>query len=125
MLPHHPGYSGQGGHYIETSHMHNSSKGEEPRTRRSSRIMEANFNSLLHLQTQHVGDHIYVLSSEKWSNSPKKENKKEKDNTTSILMKRHPLPPHLKCFKSKSELQHTEMCINISKSCHNYLMSAD
>lgn len=40
--------------------------GEERRTHRHLCAVESNFNSYLHLQTEHVKDHTYVLDSSTW-----------------------------------------------------------
>lgn len=40
--------------------------GEERRTQRHLCAVESNFNSYLHLQTEHVKDHTYVLDSSTW-----------------------------------------------------------
>lgn len=57
--------------------------------------IEANFHSNLHLQTQDMKEHVYILSPEKELLHERTENAKERD-ATSILIKPHPHPSDLK-----------------------------
>lgn len=76
---------------LETSHIRKTSKAEEKRSSSCLHVVEGHFNLFLHLQTHYMKRHTCFIVREGVPSSKETES----DKTTTIIIKRHPLPPRL------------------------------
>lgn len=79
---------------LETSHIRKTSKAEEKRSSSCLHVVEERFNLFLHLRT-HYMKRLTCFIVREGVTPAKKQNTTESEKTTTIIIKRHPLPPHL------------------------------